>query len=768
MQYQAQTSLAQDQAQFSEGQQESANPPAPPPFALPPPEHALDHHVEHPTHEIHRGSSHRSEHASTYGDGHLPHHDSEPTHQEEFHTGPDHSSEPEPPLGRNSHASLSNLQGPSVEESRTPLEASRASASTGNDNRRNQGREKGKENTSAAFATVDATFAALASSTDRSVDRVVRSYMKEHNRSRGKSRAPNMWNQYQAYFRAFREEEEGRIKQQDHDGSSSAGDDGGVGDGLNEEEGDGVVSRCYDLFRKEHGENFPEILENFSVSEQFAAAEAETAHRRTVRFQKWAGEKQVQADREAMIHNFETLSVVAGSMVNSDGLLCEVITLDGFKGFLEKNFDMDLDEFCGYAKSHVYGAHAKHGLGEWKAHQTKTRTAPAPARFEPAVARADADKTFALEDRDSPLPLLDQEPKLSQRVLPWAHIPSVPIPTEKTKATLIKWLRESLDVGLKVKDKGKSLPWKMLAKTLLDGGLILDNYPNGVQLPGDSSKGINALSVVVVKKMWTQIEDPDYPCRIRPTTPEELKLMEAMKFGVVMGVPPPRHSSRARGRALNGRGVEDSSIGYEQSSTGPVHPISGPPGERLRRLVETKQQLEDSLEGHRTRRGASRFSTADADADGHRPRLPYSVPATEVMDVDASDPVDDLPPKKRGRSPLGSPPPPGKKARTANHDWSGDNDTMPPTQPPLATVKPRPVPVPVPVPVAGGGTIAGDAAPTTPRKDTETAVGKGNKSVVNITLKSIPPPPPDKAKQNPIEISSEEESPLSPSHARKL
>ncbi|KAI0315299.1 hypothetical protein OF83DRAFT_1085044 [Amylostereum chailletii] len=443
-------------------------------------------------------------------------------------------------------------------------------------------------------------------------------------------------------------------------------------------------------------------------------------------------------------------------MVNTDAHLCEVITSEGFKGFMEDHLKMDLDEFCGHAKYYTCGVHARHAVEEWQGRRANppTTKAKAPAPTNRAVDLANGDKSSPSEDRELTASLSDQAPT--------ANIPSVPIPEKQTKTTLTQWLRDSVYVGLSRKDAHrKSLPWGKLAKTLLDGHLIFDNYPEGVPMPGSSNRGIDLLNNTEWKKMWAQINDTEYPCRIRPATEEEVKLIQAKKIGVVMGVPPARHSMQARGRALDVQGKEDSSLGYEQSTAGPAHRYHRNPEETLRTLHQTKQRLEDSVENHLARRGTSKLSTADA-PDGRRARSPHPASATEAMDVDASDAAADYPPEKRRRSPSDHLHRPVKKTRTENLPLSEDKDAtrlpgLPLTPQRVQTTsnsKPKPRPV-------GTGRVRGvhtsesnadrHAVPSlSSRTDTEAvgkAVGKGSPSVVNITLKPIVHPPKREARQ---------------------
>ena len=74
--------------------------------------------------------------------------------------------------------------------------------------------------------------------------------------------------------------------------------------------------------------------------------------------------------------------------------------------------------------------------------------------------------------------------------------------------------------------KKNQFPWRKLPEILVKEGIVLENYPHMVQLPGGkpmktNSKGINDLTKQEVKDLHEAIESKTFPLRFRLLPMEE-------------------------------------------------------------------------------------------------------------------------------------------------------------------------------------------------------------------------------------------------------
>jgi len=68
--------------------------------------------------------------------------------------------------------------------------------------------------------------------------------------------------------------------------------------------------------------------------------------------------------------------------------------------------------------------------------------------------------------------------------------------------------------------KRNQFPWQKLPESLANEGIIIENYPHTIQLPGiktgkQTSKGINDLNKQEVKDLYEALGSKDFPLRFR-------------------------------------------------------------------------------------------------------------------------------------------------------------------------------------------------------------------------------------------------------------
>ncbi|KAH0833422.1 hypothetical protein J3R83DRAFT_12535 [Lanmaoa asiatica] len=340
-----------------------------------------------------------------------------------------------------------------------------------------------------SYEDLDAILEGVASRTSLSTQQVTESWHKSCSRIINGS---NYWNIYESYFKAYEEEERKRI-----------------GMSLNEPGTPNLVSRCYRRFIEAEGEQWKEVLEVFELTE-ITKSPDHTASQRSQTFKKIERKIVQILDTAAAKHGFQAAIVMCGNIVDEDTSLAFQHTTRGAIGFWMTRCHAHPTAIVGHLKAHVYDDASLRIVDDAFKDETDYRmvTGHPDRKLETSV---------NVENTNIPRPSSQmsdyvKNPRVQRPASPPSDYVSMDEgdPSSRIKEGLTKLVeRCGVDTS---KLKGNNFPWKTLLSFLASKSLILEGYPHGVLMPGQSrhpgtrTKGINDLTLAEKQKLYSAIK----------------------------------------------------------------------------------------------------------------------------------------------------------------------------------------------------------------------------------------------------------------------
>ncbi|KAG9309295.1 hypothetical protein JVU11DRAFT_10782 [Chiua virens] len=390
----------------------------------------------------------------------------------------------------------------------------------------------------------------VASRTSLSTQQVAESWHKNRGRIINGS---NYWNIYESYFKAYEDEERNHIAH--------------------------VILGTLSL-----GEQWKEILEVFELTKMTKSLD-QTVCQRSQTFNKIRRKILQILDIAAAKHGFQAAIVMCGNIVNEDMSLAFQHTTRGAIGFWGSQCRAHPETMIGHLKAHVYDDASSRIVEEaFKDEMDGGKVLELPRNNTQTLDHVE-DTEHAVQalhaSGNHPSPSSSEfEPSMDEGN-----------PSNRIKESLTKLVeRCGVDTS---KLKGNNFPWKTLLSFLAGKSLVLEGYPHGVLMPGQSrhegmrTKGINDLTLAEKRQLWSAIKGKRLT--IRRADRKELCDIVNNTAPVILGEAPPMSSHDSHGQRMFANGTCD--------SKGLPHPS---PGVAATRVKRSKPQLptqdQDTLE----------------------------------------------------------------------------------------------------------------------------------------------------------------------------